>query len=206
MQQLFTAVLCLLVSCCNLTVMEKTNFDQKDVPKKETLLTSLSSLIINGVDSTPRLFYARLLYGEQFCGATILSDRFFLTAGHCVNKLRHQTNLLKLEVGDFSQKNSLKKLYSIESIFVNTLYIERGQMPRNDIALVKTEGAIENGDAIAIRLCEDSMITEDMDKTIIGFCGMGSISTKFKNLVIPEKLQQMIFKQTVLYELNQVLG
>ena len=79
-------------------------------------------------------------------------------------------------------------------------------MPRNDIALVKTEGAIENGDAIAIRLCEDSMITEDMDKTIIGFCGMGSISTKFKNLVIPERLQQMIFKRTVLYELNQVLG
>ena len=160
----------------------------------------MTSLIINGVDSPPRLFYARLLYRKEFCGATVLSDRFLLTAGHCVNKIQHLIHILKIEVGDFTQKESPKKKYSIERIFLNPLYSVVDHRPINDIALIKTRVPIENGWEIAFRVCnsEETVVTPETMSRIIGFCGMGSFITEATHSAIPGKLKQMVFRQSLL--------
>ena len=45
-----------------------------------------SNLIINGVPSQRRLFYARLRFmgSVAFCGATVIEEKFLMTAAHCV--------------------------------------------------------------------------------------------------------------------------
>ncbi|XP_075255331.1 myeloblastin-like [Convolutriloba macropyga] len=164
------------------------------------MMKKVTSFIINGHNSAPRSFYARLLYQREYCGATVISDRFVLTAGHCVNPVKHHPGHLKIEVGDFSQINSPRTQYSIERIYVNPLYNGRGEIPHNDIAVVKTHFEIENGNELGIRLCEleEAAITDDIDKEIIGFCGMGSCATDADRSVLPRILKQMIFKRTVM--------
>ena len=171
------------------------------------MTSQLTSLIINGVNSPPRLFFARLLNGRDFCGATILSDRFVLTAGHCVRDMEDTKKRLKIEVGDFSEKDSPRVRYNVERIFMNPVYQELN-VPLSDLALLKTQKAIENGNEMAIRVCnpEESMITENIDSEIIGACGMGSFITEVDRLALPKKLKQMIFKRTVLIESSKTVG
>ncbi|XP_075259915.1 achelase-2-like [Convolutriloba macropyga] len=201
MNLIYTTILTFLGPSCHFLVIDKNTFEPNEKLWNNHFVTSqLTSLIINGVTSMPKLFYARVLYRQQFCGATILSDRFVLTAGHCVKKLQHLTNILKIEVGDFTQKDSPRYLYSIERIFVNPLFNDEGEVPVNDIALVKTHSAIVNGSEKAIRLCQphEAIITaDDVNNKIIGFCGMGSCVTDASLSIIPDVLQQMVFKQTV---------
>ena len=54
-------------------------------------------------------------------------------------------------------------------------YGERNNVPMNDVALVKTRKVIENGNEIALRLCNwDEILTDELTPhQIIGFCGMG---------------------------------
>ena len=197
----FSAILLFWISSCNsLTIDDRVLTPKTNSTDNRIVTSNLTFLIVSGISSAPRSFYARLLYRQKYCGATVLSDRFVLTAGHCLHSIKHLSKLLKIEVGDFSQKESPRTLYSIESIHVNPLYMEYDQLPHNDIALIKTDEAIENGNEIAIRLCDlhESTITKDIDKEIIGFCGMGSCVRDRTRTILPNELQQMIFKRTVL--------
>ena len=67
-----------------------TNFKESQANFKQ----HLNTLIINGVTSPQRLFYARVRYARfpGFCGATILEGRFVITAAHCVFYLHRKTD------------------------------------------------------------------------------------------------------------------
>ncbi|XP_075251321.1 myeloblastin-like [Convolutriloba macropyga] len=193
----------LLIAFSHSLVIDDPNIskaEKKEGNDQQQLASKLSSLIINGVDSPPRLFYARLLYRREFCGATVLNERFVLTAGHCANKLRHLVDVITVEVGDYTRRDLPKKQYSVEKVFLNPLYGERNNVPMNDVALVKTRKVIENGNEIALRLCNwDEILTDELTPhQIIGFCGMGSFITEATHSAIPGKLKQMIFKRTFL--------
>ena len=48
-------------------------------------------LIVKGVSSPLRHFYAKLKLKEGFCGAAIISQRFAVTAAHCVFQARSKS-------------------------------------------------------------------------------------------------------------------
>ena len=73
--------------------------------QSKTLLLSkkTKTLIVNGFDAPKRPFYARLLNHfdnwTEFCGSTIINDRFLLTAAHCVYPPTSAVKRFIVEVG-----------------------------------------------------------------------------------------------------------
>ena len=57
------------------------------------------SLIINGLEPPPRLFYARLTFRNTipFCGATIIHEKFALTTAFCVGNHSGEFFLIVLQ-------------------------------------------------------------------------------------------------------------
>ena len=45
------------------------------------------NFIVNGLESPPRVFYARVNLGYSFCGAAIINERFLATAANCIYSL-----------------------------------------------------------------------------------------------------------------------
>uniref|UniRef100_A0A8C3JT36 coagulation factor Xa n=1 Tax=Calidris pygmaea TaxID=425635 RepID=A0A8C3JT36_9CHAR len=76
--------------------------------------------------------------GEEFCGATIVSDYFILTAAHCIN----QSKEIKVVVGevDREKKEQSETMHTVDKILVHSKYI--AETYDNDIALIKLKEPI----------------------------------------------------------------
>ncbi|XP_076765754.1 venom serine protease 34 isoform X2 [Xylocopa sonorina] len=78
-----------------------------------------------------------------FCGSTIISTKFVLTAGHCV--YNRETNELRIVVGehdvDTEKETNATRYHSVAKIIVHPNYDPATQL--NDLALVQTEYDIE---------------------------------------------------------------
>ncbi|XP_075256335.1 snake venom serine proteinase 9-like [Convolutriloba macropyga] len=167
------------------------NLEVKDfLPKLPGL-----NLIISGRVSPPRPFYARIHVANVFCGASILSDQFLITASKCVSVLLFMRPVdLYIEVEDFTNPDSPKTRYEIHNFFVT----EHNNFPQENLALIRTRIPIENWNYYKIDLCSEPISSEDMSHIPLGACGMGSISKDRNSQLQPAKLKEMLFYQSVL--------
>ncbi|XP_038114133.1 venom serine protease 34 [Culex quinquefasciatus] len=78
-----------------------------------------------------------------FCGATIISEYYALTAAHCLTDLEGTLTLLVgvHEEDPYKKYNPYAVYYSVKTIIVHPEYNER--LITNDIGLVRTESEIE---------------------------------------------------------------
>ncbi|XP_075255522.1 uncharacterized protein LOC142348173 isoform X2 [Convolutriloba macropyga] len=137
-----------------------------------------TALITRGINSPVRSFYARLQINENnFCGASILSERFVATSAECVVIPVVHAGIpledLRLDVGDFSRNDSTLEAYEIE-----------------DFVLVPT----------------NTTTSSRMSTTALATCGMGSFSSAKDVELYPDRLQETLLYQTTFYTISSFSG
>ncbi|XP_055307978.1 chymotrypsin-1-like, partial [Sitodiplosis mosellana] len=77
--------------------------------------------------------------GSHFCGCAIISDRWVVTAGHCIV---FSANDIQIRVGSHKKSSGGQVLKVLETIR-HPEYKEDVHLTRNDIGLIRVQGSIE---------------------------------------------------------------
>jgi secreted trypsin-like serine protease len=97
--------------------------------------------------------------GKFHCGATVIADRFLLTAAHCVDGV--ELGHLRVFMGHAAMKN-------IEKAIIHTGY--NNKTSDNDIALLQLESSVEFGATIApVCLPLDKHYLGGMQGSVVGW-------------------------------------
>lgn len=129
-------------------------------------------MVVGGNFSVENQFphHASIYYhGQNFCGGSIISSIFILTAAHCI---KHGIDELKVVVGANSRKVSQNQQYlSIEQIKTHEKYVGNltNRVDLYDIALIMLEKPLKFSESVRpIELGREG-IQKGSTVTIIGF-------------------------------------
>ncbi|XP_032679242.1 trypsin-1-like [Odontomachus brunneus] len=118
--------------------------DQTTCPKCTCGLVNKQNRIVGGVETLVNQYpwMGMLLYrGQFYCGATVISSRYLLTASHCVNRFDlNQMTIRILEHDRNSTTESETQEYKVESVIKHSGYSTLNY--NNDIALIKLKDSI----------------------------------------------------------------
>lgn len=133
---------------------------------------------------------AKLSVEDTFCGASVISDHFIVTAAHCVFDATKPVNSVRLgdiDLTSDSERNSRPVDYEIEFIFVHPAYNEESLVRHNDLALLKTKDKIQFNDVVFPYCISDQPPPPGTTVTASGF-GLYNATTR------PDHLLEANFK------------
>ncbi|XP_044018245.1 trypsin-1-like [Aphidius gifuensis] len=147
--------------------------------------------IVNGFEVRV-LQYPWVVYltyqGRYSCAASIISDKYVLTASHCID--RYDKTLLKVVVGDHDRNSSTDTNpieYKVEEIIKHSGYTITNY--DNDIALIKIDGRIKyNGTIRPVCLPDTGPTYAGENGTVVGWGSTkegGSSSNVLRQVVVP---------------------
>ncbi|XP_053635689.2 trypsin-1 isoform X2 [Cherax quadricarinatus] len=129
---------------------------------------------------------AAVMVTDAFCGATVVSDRFLVTAAHCIFDLNHPLNAVRLGELDFSsdnENNSAPVDYDVQEIIVHPQYDPESRVRYNDIAMIKTVEKITYNEFV-FPYC---LVRErPKPKTLVTGAGFGLINATHQSPILQE--------------------
>ena len=154
---LLTLITCLFINTCSCDSLwfrlENLNQRQQQPQKATTCGQTKPGVVFRRIVGGRRVLKDEIPYQvalekrsfwnpvyRQFCGASIIDDRWILTAAHCVTGENSNSIRAVAGVTDLSESNG--NVIQIERIILHERY--NGWTVENDIALLKTRTSIEN--------------------------------------------------------------
>ena len=124
-------------------------------------------------------------WGEVFCGAALINDRYLLTASHCIYRQDPANIGVVLGAHDLNDKSN--QVLQPEEFIVHEDYEKSRQL--NDIGLVKLRNPVAFTSKIR-PICLPSSENEAFDKLVVAGWGRvregGSLSPRPKEVVVPQ--------------------
>ncbi|UJR25864.1 hypothetical protein I4U23_007214 [Adineta vaga] len=93
----------------------------------------------------------RNYFGRHFCGGTILSPYYVLTASHCITDYTLSPSLLSIVIGTNSLNNAEGRKIQVSHIISHPNYNSRTK--ENDIAILELENPIDFKDINIAKIC-----------------------------------------------------
>ncbi|XP_050427849.1 serine protease 1-like [Adelges cooleyi] len=113
---------------------------------------------------------ASVLQNDEFhCGASLINDKYVLTAGHCVETLKASDYKVRLSVHD--RNTDISEEYNAKRIIRHERYTKYGGAPSHDIALIRldTDGVKINNDVHPVCMPEKGLSYANAVGTITGW-------------------------------------
>ncbi|KAF0312243.1 Atrial natriuretic peptide-converting enzyme [Amphibalanus amphitrite] len=147
--------------------------------------------IVGGTNSSPGAWpWQAAMYrdGEYQCGATLISDRWLLSAGHCY--LRSATNHWVARLGAYRRGSTLlspfESLHQVSHIIVHPDYEDVGYV--NDIALLRLADSVSMSDFVR-PVCLPPRRNEVTEGAICSVIGWGQLFESGR--IFPDTLQEV---------------
>lgn len=157
----------------------------------------VSPRIIDGSDASPSdwNYIAALVYKNQdayegqFCGGSLIKDRYVLTAAHCVDDLKKAGLDAIVGINDLNNSASEGTRVSVKSIFVHPSYDSVSL--NNDIAVLELSRAISTNEASPVSIATAATRDATADGTSLKVAGWGSTTPEYGNPTSPTILQEL---------------
>ncbi|KAL7307087.1 hypothetical protein TKK_0000824 [Trichogramma kaykai] len=134
-------------------------------------------------------WYPTWFASDYCCGASIISERYLLTAAHCVS-VNVNAGDFEVVVGTNEIGDPYAWIYVAEYFAIHSDY-ERGGLPENDIAVIRVQGSIQFNDRVQpIRLPPADY--EIPDESLVTVTGWGSL--QIEGGIKPSRLQMARMK------------
>jgi secreted trypsin-like serine protease len=151
--------------------------------------------LLNQLDNVATINISEKLALSQSanCGASLIGDRWVMTAAHCVDGAN--IALLKVNVGEFDLSNGAQNSKEIKNIYMHPEYNE-GSSFNNDIALIELVETVESSPITLLDYDTSRELAFDNSAVIV--IGWGNVNAYGPNDVSPPNSQPDILRQVEL--------
>ncbi|XP_017759429.1 PREDICTED: trypsin-1-like [Eufriesea mexicana] len=154
-------------------------------------LTNTQRRIVGGVETQVNQYpwMALMMFrGRFYCGASVISSRYVLTAAHCVDRFDpNLMSVLLLEHNRNSTTEAETQLFQVEKVIRHSGYSTNNY--NNDIALVKLKDTIRfEGKMRPVCLPERAKTFAGLNGTVTGWGALaesGAISQTLQEVTVP---------------------
>lgn len=128
-------------------------------------------------------------YQGQFCGGSLIKDRYVLTAAHCVEDLEKEGLDVIVGINNLNNSANEGSRVSVKSVFVHPYY--NSSTLDNDVAVLELEQAVSSNTAVPVTLAASDTRQATADGTSLKVAGWGSTTPEYGDHTTPSILQEV---------------
>lgn len=192
------------LSCSKLSESESKPVFKSDSSLLDCGIEQVSKRIVGGIEVAPNRYRWIAAITDRalktiMCGATLINNRYVLTAGHCFNTLSKNTFRVVLGLHDMGKMRNVTVYYP-EKIIIHEKYETDSAHQRWDLALIRLDRNVTYTDMIQPVCLPPRNFVRDFDNLVVA--GWGALGDDMGQ---PVKLLEAPVPQRSLEECKSLL-